>query len=80
MHGCVPSCDQLLAMPWTVALQAPLSMEISRQEYWIALPFPSPEGLSDPRVEPMSLVSPALPSGFFITVPQGKPSLTLSMS
>ena len=28
--------------PWTVAHQAPLSMGFSRQEYWSALPFPSP--------------------------------------
>ena len=28
--------------PWTVAYQAPLSMEFSRQEYWGGLPFPSP--------------------------------------
>ena len=26
--------------PWTVACQAPLSMEFSRQEYWSGLPFP----------------------------------------
>ena len=26
---------------WTVAHQAPLSMELSRQEYWSGLPFPS---------------------------------------
>ena len=30
--------------PWTVACQAPLSMEFSRQEYWSGLPFPSPKG------------------------------------
>ena len=29
------------ATPWTVARQAPLSMEFSRQEYWNGLPFPS---------------------------------------
>ena len=29
-------------IPWTVAPQAPLSMEFSRQEYWSGLPFPSP--------------------------------------
>ena len=32
----------LFATPWTVALQAPSSMEFSRQEYWSGLPFPSP--------------------------------------
>ena len=34
---------QLFVTPWTVAYQAPLSMEFSRQEYWSELPFPSPE-------------------------------------
>ena len=33
---------QLFATPWTVAYQAPQSMEFSRQEYWSGLPFPSP--------------------------------------
>ena len=28
--------------PWTVACQALLSMEFSRQEYWSGLPFPTP--------------------------------------
>ena len=38
-------CAQLLsrvglsAAPWTIAYQAPLSMEFSRQEYWSELPF-----------------------------------------
>ena len=32
----------LFATPWTVAHQAPPSMEFSRQEYWSGLPFPSP--------------------------------------
>ena len=30
------------ATTWTIALQAPLSMEFSRQEYWSGLPVPSP--------------------------------------
>ena len=34
---------QLFATPRTVARQASLSMEFSRQEYWSRLPFPSPE-------------------------------------
>ena len=33
---------------WTVACQAPPSMEFSRQEYWSGLPFPSPGDLPDP--------------------------------
>ena len=42
------SCIQLSATPWTVAHQAPLSMEFSRQEYWSGLPFPTPGDLPDP--------------------------------
>ena len=40
--------------PWTVAYQAPPSMGFSRQEYWSGLPFPSPEDLPDPGIEPRS--------------------------
>ena len=36
---------QLFVTPWTVACQAPLFMEFSRQEYWSRLPFPSPRDL-----------------------------------
>ena len=43
---------QLLVTPWTVAHQAPPSMEFSRQEYWSRLPFPSPGDLPDPGIEP----------------------------
>ena len=35
------SCPTLVT-PWTVARQAALSMGLSRQEYWSALPCPSP--------------------------------------
>ena len=35
-----------LVIPWTVACQAPLSMEFSRKEYWSGLPFPSPGELN----------------------------------
>ena len=56
--------------PWTVACQAPLFMEFSRQEYWSGLPFPSPVNLPNPGIE---LMSPALPGGFSTTEPPGKP-------
>ena len=42
------------ATPWTVARQAPLSMEFSRQENWNRLPFPPPGDLSDPGIKPGS--------------------------
>ena len=43
----------LFATPWTVAYQAP-PMGFSRQEYWSGLPFPSPEDLPHPGIEPRS--------------------------
>ena len=58
---------QLFAIPWTVALQAPLSMGFSRQEYWSGLPFLLPGDLSDPGIQPASLASPALAGGFFFS-------------
>ena len=57
----------LFATSQTVARQAPLSMEFSRQEYWSGLPFPSPGDLPGSETEPTSLVSPALAGGFFTT-------------
>ena len=50
----VPGHVRLFATPWTVALQVPPSMGFSRQEYWSGLPFPSPEHLLDPGIEPES--------------------------
>ena len=58
---------QLFATPWAVAHQAPLSMEFFRQEYWGELPFPTSRDLSNPGIEPMSLVFPELEGGFFTT-------------
>ena len=58
------TCVQLFEIPWTVAYQAPPSMEFSRQEYLSGLPFPSPEDLPDPGIEPRSpaLWADTLPS------------------
>ena len=52
---------------WTVACQASLYMEFSRQEYWRGLPCPAPGDLPDPGTKPMSLISSALVAGFFTT-------------
>ena len=73
MRVCVLSCIWLFVTPWTVASQTPLSMEVSRQEYWSGLPFPSPGNLPDPGIKPASPASPALAGGFFTTAPPGKP-------
>ena len=68
MHARSPfSHVRLFETPWTVARQAPLSMEFSRQEYWSGLPFSSPGDLLDPEIEPVSLTFPALADGFFTT-------------
>ena len=43
---------QLFAIPWTIAHQAPLSMEFSRKGYWCELPCPSPGDLPNIGVKP----------------------------
>ena len=50
--------------PWTVAQQALLCMEFSRQEYWSGQPFPSPGDLPDLGLKPSSpaLQAHSLPS------------------
>ena len=57
MHAqsCLTLCD-----PWTVAHQAPLFMEFSRQEYWSGLPFSPPGDLPNQGTEHESSVSPTL--------------------
>ena len=57
------------ATPWTVACQAPLSMEFSRQEYWSGLPCSLP-GHLDPGIEPGSL---ALEVDSLLSKPPGSP-------
>ena len=68
-------CVQLLAIPWTIAHQAPLSKEFSRQEYWSGLPCPSQGDLPDPGIEPPSLYIFGTVKRFFTLVPPGKPML-----
>ena len=60
-------------IPWTVACQAPLSMEFSRQEYWSGLPFHPPGDLPDPWIEPVSPVVPALQADFLQLSHWGSP-------
>ena len=63
---CLTICD-----PRTVPCQAPLFMELSRQEYWSSLS--SPGNLPNPETEPSSFGSPAWADRFFTNVPPGKP-------
>ena len=71
------SCVRLLATPWTVAHQAPLSMEFSRQEYWRRLLFPTRGDLPEPGSEATFLISPALAGQFFTTRPPGNPRVSV---
>ena len=61
--------SDIFVTSWTVACQALLSMEFSRQEYWSELPFPSLGDLPDPGME---TASPALAGRFFTTEPAGE--------
>ena len=67
---CVLSHVQLCASLWIVALQAPLSMGFSRQEYKNKLPCPSSGDFPNPGIEPESPTSQA---DFLPTEPSGKP-------
>ena len=68
-HACMLSrfsCVLLFEIPWSVALQPPLSMRFFRQEYWSGLPCPPPEDLPNLRIKSVSLMSPVL-AGVFLT-------------
>ena len=72
MHTCVLSHVQLFGIPRIVANKTPLSMEFAKQEYWSGLPFPTPEDLPNPGIEPSSLASPAMIDSLPLGLP-GKP-------
>ena len=57
---------QFLATPWTVAYQAPLSMEFSRQEYWSELPLPSPSHSPIPCPNTWSTVIMSMMNDFYL--------------
>ena len=69
------SSVQFFVSPWTVACQAPLSMEFSKQEYWSGLPFPAPGDLPHPGIKPRS---PALQADSLPSEPPGKPQTVYS--
>ena len=58
-YVCMLSC-MWLCNSMDVAHQAPLAMELSKQECWSRLPFPTPEDPPNPANEPTSLVAAAL--------------------
>ena len=65
--GFVTKSCQTLAIPWTVARKALLSMGFSRQEHQSGLPCPPLGDLPDPGIKPASLKSPTLEGRFFTT-------------
>ena len=77
---CVCVCSQslsrvrLFVAPGTVACQAPLFIEFSRQEYWSGLPFPPAGNLPYPGIKRPSLASPILTGRFLTTAPPRKPA------
>ena len=69
---------QFFVTPWTVAHQAPLFKEFSRQEYWSGLPYPFPGDLPNPGIEPVSLVAPAVLADSLPLSHQGSLNLSLT--
>ena len=69
MHAQLLSHVSLFVTPWTAAHQAPLSVGFlqARMLGWVAVPFF--RGSSQPRIEPISPVVPALAGRFFIMAP-----------
>ena len=58
--GLVAKSCPILATPWTVAHQAPLTLGFPKREYWSGLPFPSPGDVPSLGIKLVSLESPAL--------------------
>ena len=77
MHACVHAkllylCP-ILRIPRTVDHHASLPIGLSRQEYWSGLPDHPPGDLPNPKMEPLSVMSPAFANGFFTTSATEKP-------
>ena len=68
LQPCLILCD-----PMDCSLLGSSAMGFSRQEYQSGLPVPSPEGLPNPGIKPMSITSPALAAGSLPLGPPGKP-------
>ena len=66
---CLILCDP---MDCRLPVSSVYGTEYSREEYWSGLPHPPPGDLSNPRIKPMSLMSPAWAVGFFTTSATGE--------
>ena len=76
-RDCTLSCVRLFAIRWTVARQAPLSMESSRPEYWSGLPCPPP---GDLPAQGSDLHLLRCQEGSLLLAPPGKPSWNVYIS
>ena len=72
------SCIQLFVTLWTVALQAPLSMGFSRQEFWSGLPSSPPEDLPNPGIDPSLSYLLHWQAGSLPLTPSGRPYISVS--
>ena len=77
MHAKLLQSRLAHATLWTIARQALLSMEFSKQEYWDGLPCPSPGDFPDPGIELVSLSLLHCQAGFSPLAPPGKPLFTV---
>ena len=73
MHVGSVSLVWLFCSPMDYSLPGSSVLGFPRQEHWSGLPFPPPGDLPDTGIKPVSLASPALAGGVFITEPLGKP-------
>ena len=76
---CVLSCVQVFVAPWAVARQAPFPKELSKQEYWSGVLFPTSGDLSDPGTC-SSCVSCFGRRILYHLMPLGKPSYPFNKS
>ena len=67
-------CSVMFVTPWTVACQAPLSMEFSGEEFWSGLPFAPPGDLPNSGIK---LGPPILQADFLSSESPEKPSIFL---
>ena len=80
VHMLLLSCIWHFVTSWTVTHQAPLFMELPRQEYRSGLPFSPPGNLPSPGTETASLASPELTGGFFTTAPPRKTHVSICLA
>ena len=72
VQSCPAVCDSV-----DCSRRAPLSLKFSRQESWSGLPLPPQGNLPKPRIQPISVASPALAGRFFSLPLLGSPGSSI---